>query len=112
MHRTLSQTLSALLFQDQPELWAEKLPYVELAINSATNATTWKPAFELLHENNIDFPIDLAIGTDTTHPKPLDFATKVRNLVREAQEQIVKSQHSQKQQYDKRHRHLEFNIGQ
>jgi putative transposase len=40
MHRTLAQILRALLFQDQPELWAEKLPYVELAINSATNATT------------------------------------------------------------------------
>ena len=68
MHRTLAQILRALLFQDQPELWAEKLPYVELAINSATNATTLKPAFALLYGDNIGFPIDLAIGTDTTHP--------------------------------------------
>ena len=68
MHRTLAQILRALLFQDQPELWAEKLPYVELAINSATNATTQKPAIELLYGDNIAFPIDLAIGTDTTHP--------------------------------------------
>ena len=91
MHRTLAQILRALLFQDQPELWAEKLPYVELAINSATNATTQKPAFELLYGDNIAFPIDLAIGTDTTHPQSLDFATKVKSLVREAQEQIAKS---------------------
>ena len=68
MHRTLAQILRALLFQDQPELWAEKLPYVELAINSAANATTQKPAFELLYGDNIAFPIDLAIGIDTTHP--------------------------------------------
>ena len=54
MHRTLAKILRALLFQDQPELVvfqdqpelvfqprrAEKLPYVELEINSATNATT------------------------------------------------------------------------
>ena len=68
MHRILAQMLRALLFQDQPELGDEKLPYMELAINFATNATVWKPEFELLYGDNIVFPIDLPIGTDTTHP--------------------------------------------
>ena len=37
---TLAQVLCVLLFNKQPELWADKLPYVERAVNSATNATT------------------------------------------------------------------------
>ena len=40
--------------------------------------------------------MELAIGTDTTHPKLLDFATQVKNLVHEAQGQIERSQFSQK----------------
>ena len=85
MHRTLAQILRALLFQEQPELWAGKLPYVELAVNSATNVTSKKPAFELFYGENVALPIDLAIATDTTNPQSAYCATKVQNLVREAQ---------------------------
>ena len=40
MHHTLAQFFHALLFNEQPELWVDKLPYVELAVSSATYATT------------------------------------------------------------------------
>ena len=40
MHLTLAQVLCTLLFNEQPELWTDKILYVELAVNSATNATT------------------------------------------------------------------------
>ena len=51
-----------------------------------------KPTFELLYRDNVVFPIDLAIATDTTHPQSANFATKVQNLVCQAQDLIVKSQ--------------------
>ena len=51
----------------------------------STNANTQKPAFEQSYLDNVVFPIDLAIATDTTHPQSADFATKVRNLVHEAE---------------------------
>ena len=85
MHRTLAQVLRALLFNEQPELWAEKLPYVELAVNSATNATTSKPAFELLYGNNVTLPIDITLGTETMHPTATNFTAKIKQLVEEAQ---------------------------
>ena len=56
-----------------------------------------KLAFEQLYGDIIVFPTDLAIGTDTTHPRSFGFATKVKNLVCEAQEQTAESQLSQKQ---------------
>ena len=39
MHRTLAQALSALIFNEQSELCADGLPYLELAVNSANSAT-------------------------------------------------------------------------
>ena len=40
VHRTLAQVFHTLLFNEQPELWADKPPYVELAMISSINATT------------------------------------------------------------------------
>ena len=83
MHRTLVPVLLALLFNEQPELWPEKPPYVELAVNSATNATTQKSAFELLYSNNVVLPIDITLGTEFVHPTAADFTAKVKKLVEE-----------------------------
>ena len=77
MHRTLAQVLRALLFNEQPELWADKLPYVELAVNSATNATTYKSARELLHCNNVALPMDITLGTESVHLTAADFLLKL-----------------------------------
>ena len=49
MHRTISQVLRNLLFNGNETKWADKLPYVELAINANFNAYTQKPAFKLLY---------------------------------------------------------------
>ena len=84
MHRILAQVLNALLFNEQPELWAHKLPYVELAVNSATNATTQKSAFELPHGNNVALPIEITLGTEYVHPTAKDFTAKVKQHVEEA----------------------------
>jgi len=63
MHRTISQVLRSLLFNGDKTKWANKLPYVELAINAYVNASTQKPAFELLYGENVALPIDKALGT-------------------------------------------------
>ena len=84
MHHTLAQVLRALLFNEQPELWADKLPYVELAVNSATNATIYKSAFELLYGNNVALPIDITLETASVHPTAAEFSAKVKQFVEEA----------------------------
>ena len=63
MHRTISQVLRSLLFNGDKTEWADKLPYVELAINANVNASTQKLAFEFLYEENVALPIDKALGT-------------------------------------------------
>ena len=63
MHRTISQVLRSLLFNGNKTEWADKLPYVKLAINANVNASTHKPAFELLYGENIALPIDKALDT-------------------------------------------------
>ena len=78
MHRTLAQVLSVMLFNEQPELWAEKVPYVELALNSAANAITYKSAIELLYGNHMALPIDITLGTESVHPTAADFTAKVK----------------------------------
>ena len=62
-HHTISQVLCSLLFNGNETEWADKLPYVELAINANVNASTQKPAFELLYGENVALPIDKALGT-------------------------------------------------
>ena len=63
MYRTISQVLRSLLFNGKETKWADKLSYVELAINANVNASTQKPAFELLYGENVALPIDKALGT-------------------------------------------------
>ena len=63
MHCTISQVLRSLLFNGNETKWADKLPYVELAINANVNASTQKPAFKLLYGENVALPIDKALGT-------------------------------------------------
>ena len=63
MHHTISQVLRSLLFNGNKTEWADKLPYVELVINDNVNASTQKPAFELLYGENVALPIDKALGT-------------------------------------------------
>ena len=84
MHRTLVQVFCSLLFNEQPELWTDKLPYVELSVNSSTNATTQKSAFELLDGNNLALPTYIILGTKFVHPTAADFIAKVKQLVEEA----------------------------
>ena len=63
MHRTISQVLRSLLFNGDKTEWAHKLSYFELSINANVNASTQKPAFELLYRENVALPIDNALGT-------------------------------------------------
>ena len=63
MHRTISQVLRSLLFNGDETKWADKLPYVELAINANVNTSTQKRAFDLLYGKNVALPIDKALGT-------------------------------------------------
>ena len=63
MHGTISQVLCILLFNGNETKWADKLSYVELTINANINASTWKPAFELLYRENIALQTDKALGT-------------------------------------------------
>ena len=63
MHHTISQVLRSPLYNGDETKWADKLPYVELAINANVNASTQKPAFELLYGENVALLIDKALGT-------------------------------------------------
>ena len=60
---TISQVLRSFPFNDDETEWADKLPYVELAINANVNGSTQKPAFELLYGENVALPIEKALGT-------------------------------------------------
>ena len=71
MRRTLAQILRSLLLSSAAEEWVNKLSYVELAINSNPNVSTNKPAFEIFYGENMQLPIDLALGTHSNteyHP--------------------------------------------
>ena len=91
VHQILAQIFHTLLFHKQPELWAEKLPYAKISLNSATNATSKKLVLELLYKANVVFSDSLDIGTENTHFQVIDLATKVQKPICAAQEQVAKS---------------------
>ena len=63
MRHTISQVMRSLLFNGDETEWADRLPYVEPAINANINAFTKKPAFELFYGENVALPIYKALGT-------------------------------------------------
>ena len=63
MHWTIESVLRAELIGALQTDWAERLPHVELAINSTVARSTGKVPFEVAYGDNVRLPMDFTLDT-------------------------------------------------
>jgi hypothetical protein len=105
----LNQTLeTAIRAYVSPQLdnWHASLPMLELAYNTAKNASTGMSPFDLLYvqpQNIIDRLLGISDWNPTDNLQAQDFVENARNRLKDAREAVTKSLGLQKLYYDRRH---------
>ena len=113
MNAIVSQTLRCLM-SDVPDLtrWTEFLPTVEMVINSLPNRSTGYSPFFLVYGYHPVLPVELLKGDESTNVETVSkFLERTQEVWRRAQEQMKKAITTQKAYYDKKHRDVQFRVG-
>jgi hypothetical protein len=105
----LNQTLeTAIRAYVSPQLdnWHASLPMLELAYNTAKNASTSMSPFDLLYvqpQNVVERLLGISDRDPTDNLQAQDFVENARNRLKDAREAVTKSLRLQKLYYDRRH---------
>jgi transposase InsO family protein len=105
----LNQTLeTAIRAYVSPQLddWHASLSMLELAYNTAKNASTGMSPFDLLYvqpQNVVDRLMGISDRDSTDNLQAQDFVENARNRLKDAREAVTKSLRLQKLYYDRRH---------
>ena len=113
MNAIVSQTLRCLI-SDVPDLtrWREFLPTMEMVINSLPNRSTGYSPFYLVYGYHPVLPVELLKGDEKTNVESVEkFVERTQAVWRHAQEQMQKAVTTQKAYYDRKHRDVQFTIG-
>ena len=113
MNAIVSQTLRCLM-SDVPDLhrWTDYLPTIEMVINSLPNRSTGYSPFFLMYGYHPVLPVELLKGDESTNVKTLSrFLARTQEVWRQARVQMEKAVAAQKAYYDKKHRDIQFSIG-
>jgi hypothetical protein len=113
-NRTLETMLRSCVDFEQRN-WDELLPVVELAINSAKQASTGHSPFFLLYGRDVALPIDHAIASlqspPSNNPTAELKAEQIEKVLQKARQQIAVAQQRQARSVDVHRRNVIFNIG-
>lgn len=108
MNRTLEDMLRHWI-NPSMDNWDELLDCAEFAINNAYNLSVKNTPFRLNSGQNPLTPLGLL--ADTHVPRAHDFVGSMHVALRSARQALLDAQARQKQQYDEKHRHQEFKVG-
>lgn len=109
MNRTLEDMLRHWINPAQDN-WDKLLDCAEFAINNAYNLSIKNTPFRLNSGQNPLTPLGLI--ADTHVPAAKDFVGNMHEAMRSAKKALEDAQSRQKQQYDAKHRHQAFEVGQ
>ena len=113
MNAVVSQTLRCLM-TDVPDLsrWRDYLPTVEMVVNSLPNRSTGYSPFFLMYGYHLVLPIELLKGDESTNVETVSkFLYRTQEVWRSARAQMEKAVVAQKKYYDKKHRDIQFAVG-
>ena len=99
---------------DIPDLgrWKKFLPTVEIVVNSLPNRNTGYNPFYLTYGHHSVFPIELLKGDESTNVETLlKFLERTQEVLRQARVQMKKVVAIQKSYYNKKHRDIQFSVG-
>ena len=114
MNSVVSQTVRCLLHDiGNPKDWEKTLPTVELVINSLRNQSTGFSPFYLNYGYEIVTPIQLIKGDEEIKTESIgSFVSRVKSDWELARENLKKSVDLQAKYYNKKHRDIEFGVGE
>lgn len=109
MNKVVEQVLRTMAV-DADAKWTQKVSFVEFAINSSVNASTGKAPFELLYGQPVR---QVADHLDGLHPNEAaqQLTTSWTKLVEDAKQKLEQAQEQQAHYYNKKHRPLDFEVG-
>ena len=113
MNAVVSQTLRCLM-SDLMDLsrWVEHLPTVEMVVNSLPNRSTGYSPFYLMYGHHPVLPIELLRGDETTNVETVSkFLLRTQEVWKSARAHMEKAVMTQKMYYDKKHRNVQFAVG-
>ena len=113
MNAIISQTLRCLM-SDIPDLgrWKEFLLTVEMVVNSLPNKSTGYSPLYLMYGHHPVLPIELLKEDESTNVETLSkFLERTQEVWRQARVQMEKAVAIQKSYYDKKHRDIQFSVG-
>ena len=108
-NRVLADSLALFVKKNQKD-WDRYIPYVQFAYNTARSDSTQFSPFYLMHGREPRLPIDVAYDLPKNFVEDFDARfTEARGLVKQ---NLMEARLKQKIQYDRRHRNIEFEVGQ
>ena len=113
MNAIISQMLHCLIsdIQDVGRR-QEFLSTVEMIMNSLPNRSTGYSPFYLMYGYHPVFPVELLKGDKSTNVETLSkFLERTQGIWRKARAQMQKSVVKQQSYYNKRHRDIQFSVG-
>ena len=99
---------------DIPDMgrWKEFLPTVEMVVNSLPNMSTSYSPFYLMYGHHPVLPVELLRGDESTNVEVLSkFLERTQEVWRQVRVQMEKAVAIQKSYYDKKHRDIQFSVG-
>ena len=108
-NRVLADSLALFVRKNQRD-WCKYIPYVQFAYNTAKSESTQFSPFFLMFGRDPRLPLDVSYDLPKSFADDFDKRfTEARELVKH---NLMESRLKQKQQYDKKHRDVKFEIGQ
>ncbi|KAJ1257432.1 hypothetical protein BS78_K041900 [Paspalum vaginatum] len=86
---------------DRPRAWVDRLPWAKYCYNSSFHSTLRATPFQVVYGRE---PPPLAATVD-------DLLQERDHFLQEVRDRLLQAQHYAKQQYDSKHRPLEFQVG-
>jgi hypothetical protein len=112
-NRTAAQVIRSMINTEQND-WDIHLPMVELAVNSAVQASSGVSPFKMNYGREAALPIDTQLQTSIAteaNPAAAALVKRMQEVWKEASKRLVAAKERQKKVADKKRRESEFKVG-
>jgi Integrase zinc binding domain/Chromo (CHRromatin Organisation MOdifier) domain len=112
-NRTVGEMVRSFVNEEQTD-WDEYLPSLELAMNSAVQASTGFSPFHMVYGREAPLPVDVKLKTPVSsaaNPAVEELHKKLEEVWKKATKNLERAQERQKRTADKKRRAEEFAVG-
>ena len=112
MNSVVGQMLRCIIHENRDSAWDSLLPTVEMTINSLPNSSTGYSPFFLNYGYHPVLPVELLKGDEEVKIEAVDnFVSRIQREWNHAKRNLLHSVQKQQQYYNRRHRMVEYKVG-